>query len=192
VTLVVKAMAATHRSNSLFQLLRPHISYERSAMSTTEVETDAMPNITPLRLDEIRELSAAAVARLLRSGAEVRSLYVLVQRLAATCDEELHAIDRLGALLVSWEGHEAGGELEYDDEYWQAIIDLCHKSQEEILELDGLQFGHGEVLLGAIRYAADAHQGSPGATDDTESEKNSSEQLRTGSEGGVKHAYTSL
>ena len=68
-------------------------------------------------------------------------------------EEGLEPVDRLGAMLASWDAHAGAGVHKGDKKYWRAIIDLCDKSFDVLMQLDCLQLGCGEVLLGAIRCA---------------------------------------
>jgi hypothetical protein len=104
--------------------------------------------------DCLRNQAATAVGSLIQTGQQARRLFVLVMGLAACRGNEIPYIDRLGALLTSWEDHEPGGELEGHRDYWKAVATMSYEAHSEIFESNELELGNGEVLLWAIGEAA--------------------------------------
>jgi hypothetical protein len=73
--------------------------------------------------------------------------------------EPTPALIELGTLLDAWEAHLPAGHRAGDASFWYDVSEVCWDVHHEliVLELDSLQLGNGEVLLGAIAAAARAH-----------------------------------
>jgi hypothetical protein len=123
--------------------------------------TNRMPGVSALGYDDIREAAPETVAKLVRDGTDARMLFFTVQRQVAAvvdgCDRVAEAdamvstCNRLGCLLASWEQHDSNSV-----DYWRAVEEACHELHSEIADpLDRLPLGCTEVLLEAIRYAAE-------------------------------------
>ena len=110
--------------------------------------------IPVLRGDDLREQVQTAVSNLIQNGPQARRLFVLVMRLAAIQNNVSPNVDRLGALLTSWEDHEPGGDLDWDYDYWNAVAMMSAEAHSEISGSNELELRTGEVLLGAIGEAA--------------------------------------
>jgi hypothetical protein len=110
--------------------------------------------IPVLREEYLREQAQSAVSNLIQNGPQARRLFVLVMRLAAIQDNVSPNVDRLGALLTSWEDHEPGGNLDWDYDYWNAVATMSADAHSEISGSNEVELFTGEVLLGAIEEAA--------------------------------------
>jgi len=103
-----------------------------------------------------RQAAAEAVASLIRNGDDIQALFRPVFRLVKELDKPMPGLERLALLLLRWDGHSEVIASPADREYWQAIGEASELAYGELFEYDQpLEFAAAEVLLAAIRFAAD-------------------------------------
>ena len=150
-------MSTTHKHN-LHSTVKPGSEKNSPCGVAHECGDNAARPAEPLRSDDVRQAAPAAVGALIRSGENARSLFRVVERLAATLGEPSRAVVELGNLLDSWESHLPAGHRSADAPFWADVVAACDELHGDLAELDCMPFASGEVLLGAIRHAALAHQ----------------------------------
>jgi len=113
---------------------------------------------------EPEEAAQIAVAALIHSGEDARSLCEVLQRFAArfeepqdTFDGSLDVVEELAILLGAWESHLPAGHRSGDAPFWSDVAAVCGDVSEELDELNSVEFGIARVLFGAIKNAALAH-----------------------------------
>ena len=108
--------------------------------------------------DYAPKAAPAAVAALIRSGADARSLFDALCRVADEFDEPLESLVELGTLLDAWEARLPAGHRPADAPFWSNVAAVCGDVSEEMDELPcSIDFGIAQVLFGAIKNAAIAH-----------------------------------
>ena len=129
-------------------------------MKATKSSPEASKPVEPDE-DEAALAAFAAVAALIRSGDDARSLFDALQRFGADFyepGETLEALVELGTLLDAWESHLPAGHRSGDAPFWSDVASVCGDISDELHNLPcSIDFGNAQVLCEAIKEAACAH-----------------------------------
>jgi hypothetical protein len=104
------------------------------------------------------EAAPRAVAALIRSGDDARSLFAALRCFGADFDEPLEALAELGSLLDAWESHLPAGHRSGDAPFWSDVAAVCGDVDRELDDaVPDFKWGSAKVLFDAIAEAAISH-----------------------------------
>jgi len=155
--------AASPKGGSKRARSEPTVGNNGQATRAAQMKAAKSPP-KPSKQVEPEEAAPVAVAALIRSGDDARSLFEVLRRFAAeleesqgALDEPVEAVVELGTLLDAWESHLPAGHRAGDAPFWSDVAAACGDVSEELDELNSVEFGITQVLVGAIEKAALAH-----------------------------------